>query len=524
MFFLENGADDDTGKAPSILSVDSVTSAISSLSLGSGWNFWKQQSNTPSASETSIKDDVLHIFRFLTQIPTLRLYAREQIHTDNGISQRSGYRGIRGFEGPLAKDGSIRLSLAHFKKLAYLELDRIHPKQITNWEVFAPRLISLVVKRAEIEDVTEILRISDLHPSSFSTLLMLSLQDNNLTTVEPTSLLQLQSITHLNLSCNLLIDVPHSLSLLYNLQSLNLSHNMISSTSGINTVLGNIQELVLTSNRLTKLVGIDRLWALERLDIRNNRVEDAMEISRLLALPNLEELWVVGNPFTAAHVRPYSPIALVNSPPLLLPLPQTAHRIDIFSRFLQHDRPIRLDGYGPSFAEKLRIHSFIDNSSQKNQSSTPVAHPVHDPSPLRGSEPNVDNHLDSHCPESHMGTDSPELKLSKTRSRKHKRMVRLRRDTLEPSRMDSEQPAHVHRYAELQKSFQASPPASFITEMNKSELSAKSNLPSSSELVAESSGVVPPAGDGFRQRIELMRQEAGTGWLRVLKEMNDKRQ
>lgn len=313
--------DDDSGKAPSILSIGSVASNMSTLSLGSGWQFWKKRQDTHDNSNQSaartIQDDIVHIHHCLARITALKLHMHVVVHPTTGVA-RSGQRAILGFETPLTQlqhpnedDQGVVLSLLPFQQLSYLELDHIHPRMITGWASFAPRLVSLVIKRAGIEDAAEILQAlqggldndNDAQDVTFHQLQMLSLQDNNLTTLDTTPLQHMQSITHLNISSNLLIDVPHSLSTLYNLHSLNLSYNMLSSTTGINTILGNIQELNLRGNRLTNVVGLDRLWALERLDVRDNRIEDMAEMTRLVTLPNLEDVWVAGNPFALANVR-----------------------------------------------------------------------------------------------------------------------------------------------------------------------------------------------------------------------------
>lgn len=304
----------DENKTPSILSVGSIASTMSSMSLSTGWNFWqrRQQASAEQRSSRPIHEDIVHIYKFFERVSALRLQMNLLIDPQNATT-RSSQRAIVGYEKPLPQDGSIILSLQPFRNLSCLELSGVPPHMIDGWPELQQNLVSLVIKGASIEDAAEVVdglvekclarrNEGDGVRREWPQLKMLSLADNNLTTLDSRPLMRIRSVTHLNLSSNLLIDVPPALSTLYNLQSLNLSYNMISFVNGINMVLGNIQELDLRGNRLTVLVGLDRLWALERIDLRDNRIEDAAEIGRLTSLPNIEDIWVEGNPFTILKV------------------------------------------------------------------------------------------------------------------------------------------------------------------------------------------------------------------------------
>lgn len=292
---------DHGGKAPSISSVGSV---MSTLSLSTGWQFWS--SNQHQKHDRPLHEDIVYIHRYLSKVTALKLHMNILIDTQHGVT-RSGQRTIRGYETPLPQDGSVALALTCFKSLQFLELSNINPRCIDRWPELHTSLTSLVIKAGNIDNAADIIGTD----TPWSELKMLSLQDNSLTTMEDEPAHLVRSITHLNLSSNLLIDIPAALASLYNLSCLNLSHNMISFTTGINTVLGNIQELDLRGNRLTVLAGLDRLWALERLDVRDNRIDDAAEIGRLTALPNISDIWVEGNPFTKLQVKRALPYVCV---------------------------------------------------------------------------------------------------------------------------------------------------------------------------------------------------------------------
>jgi Leucine-rich repeat (LRR) protein len=107
----------------------------------------------------------------------------------------------------------------------------------------------------------------------------------------------------LDLSHNLLIAAPPGLIHLHNLHHLNLSYNMISSVQAIYQILGNIAVLDLRGNRLESLCGLERLWNLEKIDVRDNNLDEAAEVGRLAALPGIREVWCEKNPFCAFQVK-----------------------------------------------------------------------------------------------------------------------------------------------------------------------------------------------------------------------------
>lgn len=293
--YNDDGDDGDSDRAPSIRS---VSSAMSTLSLGSGWQFWKKRSSKEEEEHQSVQENLIHVYQCLAKIQALKLHMHVMIDHATGIP-RSGARVIQGYEIPLFNIPSpcLRLlSLSPFQSLSSLELDRVHPRWIADWPTLGMKLTHLVIRDAGIDHTDQV-------SSSFSypRLLRLSLPKNHLTDVG--SLHSMKTLTHLNLTNNLLIEIPSALSCLCNLTSLDLSHNMITSTLGIHTVIGNLHALNLRGNRLVALVGVERLWAVEQLDVAENQLADRMEVSRLTDLPNLEDLWVADNPFTVSSVK-----------------------------------------------------------------------------------------------------------------------------------------------------------------------------------------------------------------------------
>ncbi|KAI1640946.1 leucine rich repeat domain-containing protein [Biscogniauxia mediterranea] len=183
---------------------------------------------------------------------------------------------------------------------------------------------------------SNLLAMGILPASKWRFLKHLSLADNSLTVIPATSLTPLaNTLNSLDLSSNLFTQIPDSLATLTALRALNLSHCMIDSLhSLLRNPLPAISALNLRANRLHSIAGIEKLYPLERLDLRDNRLSDPMELARLTGIPDIREIWVEGNPFTRTH-RDY--------------------RITIFNLFRQtpgFTEDIIIDASGPTYSER----------------------------------------------------------------------------------------------------------------------------------------------------------------------------
>jgi hypothetical protein len=67
--------------------------------------------------------------------------------------------------------------------------------------------------------------------------------------------------------------------------------------NGAHLLLGNIKILLLGHNLITSVVGLDRMLALETLDISYNNIDTLSSISSIAKLPDLMNLRLIGNPF-----------------------------------------------------------------------------------------------------------------------------------------------------------------------------------------------------------------------------------
>ncbi|KAG0264981.1 hypothetical protein BG011_005737 [Mortierella polycephala] len=177
----------------------------------------------------------------------------------------------------------------------------------------------------------------------------LSVSDNALPTLQhQDTFLYSQSIISLNMSHNLLIAPPPGLIHLHNLQSLNLSYNMISTVQSIFQILGNISVLDLRGNRLESLCGVERLWNLEKVDVRENHLDEAAEVGRLAALPGIREVWAEKNPYCII---------------------QPKYRLEILAVFKANGHELLLDGTFASFTEKRSLANMSPTSFSTTISS-----------------------------------------------------------------------------------------------------------------------------------------------------------
>ena len=109
--------------------------------------------------------------------------------------------------------------------------------------------------------------------------------------------LPLTSLTHIDLSHNLLESIPSALQAMHSLRSVNLSDNVITSVRSAPSVLGNVSTLNLARNRIECLIGLERVLGLERIDVRGNEITQWDEVGRLSVLPQVKEIWCGDNPF-----------------------------------------------------------------------------------------------------------------------------------------------------------------------------------------------------------------------------------
>lgn len=130
---------------------------------------------------------------------------------------------------------------------------------------------------------------------------------------------------------------------------------MIDSVLGIYQQLGSITSINLSKNRLESICGLERLTALERVDIRHNILDESAEVGRLAVLPNIKEVWAEGNPLAEI---------------------EEGYRIRCFDYFWKEGKTITLDGAQPGFYEKRHLTEPIP---EQMRSSRPASAAVNSP-------------------------------------------------------------------------------------------------------------------------------------------------
>lgn len=184
---------------------------------------------------------------------------------------------------------------------------------------------------------SDLLSMGILPPSKWRFLRHLSLAENGLTELHASSLAPVVgTLQSLDLSGNLFVEIPsEALASLTHLRALNLSNCMIDSLASLaKTPLPAITTLNLRSNRLLNIAGIERLFSLERLDVRDNRLHDPTELARLTGIPDIVDLYVIKNPFTKTHSN---------------------YRVTIFNLFRAapgYTNDVTIDTMGPLYHEK----------------------------------------------------------------------------------------------------------------------------------------------------------------------------
>ncbi|KAK4993532.1 hypothetical protein LTR66_006005 [Elasticomyces elasticus] len=188
-----------------------------------------------------------------------------------------------------------------------------------------------------------------LHPAKWRFLRLLSLSENGLTTISTSSLMPIaNTLQSLDLSNNLFTEVPDSLASLTHLRALNLSNCMIDSLRSLSrNPLPAITTLNLRGNRLSSLAGIEGVMSLEKVDLRDNRIGDPTELARLTAMPEMQEIYVLRNPFIRTHAN---------------------YRVTIFNLFRKtpgYQDDIVLDTTGPSYSERKQLADRVPEAANR---------------------------------------------------------------------------------------------------------------------------------------------------------------
>ncbi|KAF9241562.1 hypothetical protein BU15DRAFT_87147 [Melanogaster broomeanus] len=509
---IDLGSGVDKSETLSLASFRSSLSAVSGLSLGAGW--WGK------TEQQSIDTELKFIYSSFTKIPAL-------------VIKAPGPKVIAELSDEPPNQNALPLDA--FKNIQTLACIDIDPRTLLGWDRLAEGLRSLTIKRSGLEDVTDIFvgavgwdvedqrtrqiprrqrswtgrdprrRISSNTLSGFSAfsykwglLKHLSLADNALTFLPTDPLPYLVSITHLDLSSNLLVSVPHGLSVLHNLVSLNLSDNMIDSVLGIYTNLGQVLSLNLSGNRLESICGLERLMALERVDLRSNHIDESAEIGRLATLPNIAEVLIEGNPLTEIEDN---------------------YRTACFDFFHKEGKTIALDGSMPTFYERRSLAPLPTEQMTSTRTIPTPASPPTVPVGLPKSKVAVSALAIEAVPACEY-TPSPSAARSRMTSltpsaavvggpkkRKAKRIVDLNGA--------ANRTFHLLLLSRCGYRLLTAKPNPLRTQPSPSTSPRRPSLLSSNASLDDGSQSQVREAELYRARIEALRSDMGDGWLKV---------
>ena len=583
--FDDAPAPQDGGDTHSIKSSFSIASTLGSI--GSATTSWwrtggENDGEIPSADATS--RNVLFVYASCTKLPALRIGPfkpdRSPVPSSSTRKRTAALaKTVRDFDD--CPPSLTCVPLHSFKNLQALALQDVDPRAFTGWLRLSVQLRSLELSNSGLEDVGHLLCdyvVRDVnierakrraakdvaaesgiqqdnggatdqdddddgkqayYPSeesgaptypippraAWSQLGHLSLSRNALTFIPSAPMTHLPALTSLDLSSNLLNAVPPALSHLYSLRSLNLADNMIESTVGIWRALGNVQTLNLSRNRLESLSGLDRLLGLERLDVRENRVAETLEVSRVAPLPLLRELHVAGNDFVqldGEHCRAkiFAYFAAEGNVSLVLDgaLPSSrerramaaVHRKSPPSRSAAPEPPERTSASAPT--------------AESSTAATPVA--VSSIRPRRRPPRRIVNLNDDDDDDNNNNSNDPEISSESERARHFASMPsRSPAGKMPPatttvskgSKRRARVSASLYEPHDAPRSSSPIPP---VPALPTHPTSSTPHVGPSSSSTTTSSPAPAPArnSDAFRQQIEALRAEVGESWLSVLSE------
>lgn len=343
---------------------------------------------------------------------------------------------------------------------------------------------------------SNLLAMGILPPTKWRLLRHLSLADNGLTHLSSGSLSTLNtSLVSLDLSSNLFTQIPDGLALIGTMRALNLSSCLIESLASLaDSPLLAVESFNLRANKLKSLMGIERLCALERIDVRDNRLTDPAEIGRLTSNPKVREVYVSGNPFTKTH---------------------HSYRIHIFNLFRAtpgYLEDVRIDGSGPSYTERkhLKDRAVTESEPVEPEPRRPVfneTHVVRHPSSsTRATLSSIRVNDQSFSP-----MDTSASKSARKKMQTRKRLVGL----------STEQ--HFSSTTSPQLALAASATSTTgdsDVSVSRSAISSKSSIsehipPASRGPVIDSSSEASD-GEAYRRHVESLKREYGGEWLKAM--------
>lgn len=349
----------------------------------------------------------------------------------------------------------------------------------------------------------------------------LSLADNSLTSITPTSLAPLSNnLLSLDLSSNLIVEIPEGLNVLTSLRALNLSNCMIESLHSLRrSPLPAITALNLRANRLVSIAGVERLLSLERLDLRDNRLQDPTELARLTGIPDIHEIWVLRNPFVKSHSN---------------------YRVQIFNLFRStpgYTEDIMIDASAPGYGERRQLRDRVIEPEETPIVQAISVEPALDLLALTQHTKTFNNGADDGADGSESQRPSPQMTQSEFAVGSGRRRKGPRRRIVDLARESS--PINQQSQKDISQDIASPKPANVYTDdvSPRSKptllppLQVRSDIPNPAglspldvsdkgrSLVSEIQSLnLNVNGEAYRQKIESLKSEVGSNWLSVLSE------
>jgi len=367
--------------------------------------------------------------------------------------------------------------------------------------------------------------LGQLHASKWRFLRHLSLADNGLTFITPSSLIPLASTLHsLDLSDNLFSEIPDSLSSLTNLRALNLSNCMINSLHSLSrNPLPAITVLNLRSNRLLSLAGIERLFSLEKVDLRDNKLADPTELARLTRIPDMQDVFVHKNPFVRTH---------------------TNYRVTIFNLFRSspgYVEDISIDSTGPTYNERKSLVDRVPEleglpivrthlpqepehtSAEASRTMPPPPRPTADSSAqARNSESKSDNTTQRRkkAPRRRIVELSEQDPASPPPTAQLEPSTAQMEDALTPGQPVTESNGEqtVYHTAQSNLNVPRAPPISTRSISPSPARPEPPDLVSDDDIPVREPEDLGITSDTYRQKIEALKNDYGSNWLTALGE------
>lgn len=123
-----------------------------------------------------------------------------------------------------------------------------------------------------------------LPEAKWSFLKQLTISESSITSVQSYIFKPLVNLVKLNLSNNLLEELPPGLDQLVNVKYINFSDNYLTSLKNLPTNLTQLITLNFNNNKLEDLCGIENIPALEKIDLRRNKLNSLKALKPLVLL------------------------------------------------------------------------------------------------------------------------------------------------------------------------------------------------------------------------------------------------